>query len=200
MDWHRQVAPEPHLKFLPIFPPGTLKKDNLSCVRWNTMKCHLSIPNPYNEAIIPLLSHWQSKAKTFGDLKLTPEKAGTKWQSSSDYNACETLALNCLCGIFSNASKRHCLAYCGQIWKKLRDKLKTANAVLLQRYCGKSIIRKYQVCGRGGHERVCFLWQVAFSCGHTHTNTHTHCPLHEMTHMPWHLVSVGYIVWSSTVT
>lgn len=156
MDWQRQVAPEP------IFLSGTTKKDNLSCVRWNTMKCHLSIPNPYNKAIIPLLSHWQSNAKTFGDLKLTPEKAGTKWQSSADYNACETLALNCLCGIFSNASKRHCLAYCGLTWKKWHVTSAKGKCCVVTALLWQNIIRKYQVCGRGVCACACFPWQVAF--------------------------------------
>lgn len=77
------------------------------------------------------------KAETFGDLKLTPGKAGAKWQSRTDYNACETLALTCLCSIFSNAFERHCLAYCGLTWKKLYVTSAKATAVLLQRYYGK---------------------------------------------------------------
>lgn len=32
------------------------------------------------------------------------------------------------------------------------------------------------------------------------TKTHVRCPLHDMTHMPWHLVSVGHIVRGSAVT
>lgn len=112
------------------------------------------------------------KTQTFGDLKLTLEKAGRKWQSSDDYNACETLALNCLCGIFSNASKRLCLANRVLTWEKLHVTNTKASAVVTE-LSWQNIIKNI---------RCVFPWQVAKD---THTYTHTYMHPHSVLCMRW---------------
>lgn len=49
--WHQNHI----LNFFPFPRQGRQRETSLSCVRW---ECHSSVLNPYNESIIPLLSHW----------------------------------------------------------------------------------------------------------------------------------------------
>ena len=173
MDWRRQVAPQPHWKSFPIF----LKKtDNLFYVRWNTTKCHLSIPNPYNESIIPLLSHWQS---TWSQDIWWPQTDSreSRHKMTVQLRCLRDISLKLSLGVFSLMLLKD------TVWRTVAELNRNyiwrrkGKSVLLQCHYIKNIIRKSQVCGCGLCACACFPWQVAFTHtgaqAHTHTHTHT---------------------------
>lgn len=97
------------------------------------------------------------EAKTFGNLRLTLEKAVMQCRFRSDSKACDTLALNC--GIFSKRP-----------WKTLQRNVmwpsQTQNNVVFQT-CNVKNIRK---C-------MCVLFLAGGVLLRTHTHTCTHCVL-----------------------
>lgn len=173
MGWLTQVAPEPHLKFIPHFPVRADKERQPILRQMKHQQMSLEDPKSLQwlNYTSPQSLAEDRKPRHLVTSDWLPEKAGTKWQSGSDYNVCDTLRLKPSLWYFcSKAPERRRLLWCDlkeMTWLERK-------AVLLR---GQNITRNDQVCGRGrtcvcAFVCVCALLGRWRSLEDTHIHTH----------------------------